>query len=169
MPLRAVQADLAAFLRYVFNSFQGLAEHRQVRLHFLPDNQQIVMDFDPEKLEELVGNLLSNALKYTPAGGDVYLNFYLIKTTQEQLVIKVKDTGIGISADKLGYIFDRFYKINSARTRERGSGSGLGLYISKGIIENHAGRLYYNSMSLNTEFIIAIPFVRKISTNHNVA
>ncbi|HRF39497.1 MAG TPA: HAMP domain-containing sensor histidine kinase, partial [Saprospiraceae bacterium] len=65
MPLQPIQGDVTAFLRQVFQSFPGLAEYRKVRLHFLPDNQGFTMDFDPDKLEELVGNVLSNALKYT--------------------------------------------------------------------------------------------------------
>lgn len=128
MPLQLVQADIAAFLFYVFNSYQGLAEHRKVKLHFLSDHQPMVLDFDPEKMEELVGNLLSNALKYTPAGGDVYFDFYCTKSSAEQLVIKVKDTGIGIPANQLVYIFDRFYRVeNEQKNFEEGSGIGLNM------------------------------------------
>lgn len=124
LPLKPVQADFGAFAKYVFNSFKGLAEHRQVRMHYLPENQSLVMDFDHEKMEEMLGNLLSNALKYTPAGGDVYFSFH---ASPDTLTVHVRDTGIGIPAESLGYVFDRFYRVEGEGHYEEGSGIGLTL------------------------------------------
>ncbi len=167
--LQTVQSDVTAFLRFVCNSFQGLAQHRKVRFHFLPDNQQIMMDFDPEKLEGLMGNLLSNALKYTPAGGDVYLNFYAMKAVQEQLVIKVKDTGIGIPADKVGYIFDRFYRVENEQKHYE-EGSGIGLTIVREYVKLMDGEIAVESKpGEGTEFTVTLPVIRQAPKQDSLA
>ncbi len=158
MPLNLVQSDVAAFTKYVFNSFKGLAEHRQVRLHYLPENQSFMMDFDPEKMEEMLGNLLSNALKYTPAGGDVYLNFH---ATPSLFTLHVKDTGIGIPADKLGYIFDRFYRVEGEQQRYE-EGSGIGLTLVREYVRLMGGQISVQSkQGIGSEFSVSLPVTHR--------
>ncbi|MDX1941592.1 MAG: response regulator, partial [Saprospiraceae bacterium] len=95
--LKMVQGDVIQYLSYIFESFQSLAESKDLRLHFLSDQQALVMDYDPDKLLRIVSNLLSNAIKYTPEGGDVYFQIDQLNTVKEaQVQIRVKDTGIGI-------------------------------------------------------------------------
>lgn len=158
MPLNLVQSDVAAFAKYVFNSFKGLAEHRKVRLHYLPENQNFMMDFDPAKMEEMLGNLLSNALKYTPAGGDVYLNFH---ATPYLFTLHVKDTGIGIPADKLGYIFDRFYRVESEQQHYE-EGSGIGLTLVREYVRLMGGDIAVQSKPCEgSEFTVTLPVTRQ--------
>jgi signal transduction histidine kinase/DNA-binding response OmpR family regulator len=158
LPLNLVQSDVAAFIKYVFNSFKGLAEHRRVRLHYLPEIQSFMMDFDLEKMEEMLGNLLSNALKYTPAGGDVYLNFH---ASPDLLTLHVKDTGIGIPADKLGYIFDRFYRVEGEQQRYE-EGSGIGLTLVREYVQLMGGQISVRSKSgEGSEFTVSLPVTNR--------
>jgi signal transduction histidine kinase/DNA-binding response OmpR family regulator len=160
MPIHTIQSDVNAFLRYIFHSYKGLSEYRQVRLHFLPEAEQYIMDFDPEKLEELVGNLLSNALKYTPAGGDVYFSSHASGNEPEQFIIKVKDTGIGISEDKLGYIFDRFYRVEN-KEKHYEEGSGIGLTLVREYVKLLGGEISVESKpGQGTEFTVVLPVTR---------
>jgi signal transduction histidine kinase/DNA-binding response OmpR family regulator len=157
MPLNLVQADVANYLRYVFNSFVGLAEHKKIKLHYLPE-KQVMMDFDPEKMEELLSNLLSNAIKYTPAGGDVYLNFHASPT---HLTIIVKDTGIGIPTEKLGYIFDRFYRVEGDKQHYE-EGSGIGLTLVREYVQLMGGEIMVQSRpNEGSEFKVNLPITTK--------
>ena len=161
MPLQPVQGDVTAFLRHVFQSYPGLAEYRKVRLHYLPENEGFTMDFDPEKLEDVVGNLLSNALKYTPAEGDVYFSFHATKSEPEQFVIKIRDTGIGIPADKLAYIFERFYRVEEGQKHYE-EGSGIGLTLVREYIKLMGGQITVQSKpNEGTEFTVTLPVTRQ--------
>ena len=134
LPMQFVQDDIVAELRYLLESFHSLAETKHIRLHFSSQPAEIVMDFEPEKLEHLVGNLLENAIKYTPAGGEVWLHAELmmeipvaIAASPSYLLIQVKDTGIGIPAQHLSRIFERYYQVGEWPVE----GSGIGLALVK--------------------------------------
>ena len=99
------------------------------------------MDFDPEKIQTISSNLVGNALKFTPPGGDVYIKIQQNKTDQSRCCIRVADTGAGISEDHLPYIFDRFYQVDDAVTRQ-GEGTGIGLATVQRILKRHNGRIW---------------------------
>ena len=158
MPLHFVQSDLTSFLRFMTDSFTGLFTHKQVRLHYLPECQQLIMDFDPEKMEEILGNLLSNALKYTPVNGDVYLTINF--QTGEQAVIRVKDTGAGIPEEHLSGIFERFYRAGNGHSHYE-EGSGIGLTVTHEYVKLMGGSITVNSKTgEGSEFIITLPVTR---------
>ncbi|MCB0589633.1 MAG: response regulator, partial [Phaeodactylibacter sp.] len=90
MPLRLIRGDVLPFFHYLFESFHSLAESRDIQMHFLSNEQKLVMDHDPEKLLHILSNLLSNAIKFTPEGGDVY---FQVDNVADCLQIRVKDTG----------------------------------------------------------------------------
>jgi two-component system sensor histidine kinase BaeS len=94
---------------------------------------------DPQRLGQVLGNLMSNALRHTPRGGQVTLGAALVG--EGQLKLWVADTGEGISAEDLPRIFDRFWRGDPARSREAGTGSGLGLAIARSLVEAHGGRI----------------------------
>jgi signal transduction histidine kinase len=113
-----------------------------------------VLAVDPDKLSQAVINLLSNALKFTPAGGAVEVHVESVKETAE---IRVTDTGIGIDPKELPRIFERFYRADSSRSRATG-GSGIGLSIAKAIIEAHGGSIDAASEpGKGSEFVITLP------------
>lgn len=127
---------------------------KNINLLFDTEIEELVLACDPDKIERVMLNLLSNAIKYTDNGGNI--NVYL-KTVDENLIVSVKDSGVGIPKDKLGLIFDRFGQANYILTR-RCEGSGIGLSIVKSIVEMHGGEInVYSEIGKGTEFIFNIP------------
>jgi two-component system OmpR family sensor kinase len=108
---------------------------------------------DPDRIEQVVENLVANALRFTPAGGTIDLSS---RADGDAVVVSVVDSGEGISAPHLAHVFDRFYKADSARARDK-NGSGLGLSISKAIVERHHGTIEVTSAPGRTAFTITLP------------
>ncbi len=109
---------------------------------------------DRDRLEQLLYNIISNSIKYTPNGGKIEV---VAGQNFNKVYIKVKDTGIGIPEKDLGRLFERFYRVDKARSREKG-GTGLGLAISKGIVDNHGGTISIQSeVNRGTEVTIVLP------------
>jgi signal transduction histidine kinase len=116
----------------------------------------------PQDVEEIVGNLLDNAIKYTPAGGTIRLT---AGADDDFCRVEVRDTGIGIPPEELPLIFDRFYRVDKARSRKTGkggagSGAGLGLAIVKTLIEQNGGRIHAIQHDDGTSFVIEFPISR---------
>jgi heavy metal sensor kinase len=132
--------DLAALLRDVADVMRPLAEARGLRLVDETDGE-VRAAGDPARLRQVFFNALDNAIKYTPAGGSV-----TVRTDRRgaEAVVTVADTGEGIAPEHLPRVFDRFYRVDKARSREQG-GTGLGLSIAKGIVESHGGRIELDS------------------------
>jgi signal transduction histidine kinase len=97
---------------------------------------------DTDRLLQVLTNLLGNALQYTPTGGGVTFSAEL---RGREVVMRVADTGIGIPAEHLAHIFDRFYRVDKSRSRQAGGGSGIGLTICKYLVEAHGGRIWVES------------------------
>ena len=108
---------------------------------------------DPDRIEQVVENLVANAMSHTPDGGTIRLT--ATAGARGAIVLTVSDTGVGIPAEHLPHIFDRFYKVDAARVR--GSGSGLGLSIAKAIVERHGGTITVKSRPGRTEFMTTLP------------
>lgn len=143
--------SLDALLLEVYHQQRALAG--RVRLS-LGEFEPVEIDGDADRLKQLLLNLVDNALRHTPAGGTVTLD--LIHGEREA-IIRVRDTGAGISPEHLPYIFERFYRIDSARSRELG-GTGLGLAISREIAEAHGGRIEVAStVGAGTTFTVVLP------------
>ncbi len=138
LPLKMVQSDVVAFIRYLTESFFSMAEEKNLRLTFYTEEDQILMDFDEEKLQYIVYNLLSNALKFTPERGKVILH---LKEEGEYLKIKVQDTGKGISEEQMPYIFDRFYQVEGEGGVNYAEGTGIGLAYTKELTHLLGGKI----------------------------
>jgi signal transduction histidine kinase len=109
---------------------------------------------DTLALRRALDNLLSNALKFTPAGGRVTVRLY---ATEHAVQVEVADTGIGIAADQLERIFERFYQVDGSSTRKYG-GMGLGLSLVKSIVEGHGGRVaVVSAPGVGTTFTVTLP------------
>ena len=143
VPLRLQATAVSDLLLVPMDRLQPQAERANINLILdLPGALPTVMA-DPTRIHQVVSNLLHNAIKFTPEGGQIRLEAYA-KDKKQEVVIAVHDTGTGIAKEDLGRIFERFYKSDRARTRSRG-GTGLGLAISRHIVEVHNGRIWVKS------------------------
>lgn len=159
LSLHLRQGDVVNFLKYLVESFHSLAESKNIRIHFLDDIEMLTMDFDAERLQQIVSNLLSNAVKFTPEGGHIYVS---VGSVDQLLVIKVKDTGMGISEEHLPYIFDRFYQADDTHTRHQ-EGTGIGLALVKELVKLMDGNIAVKSTpGKGTEFLVTLP-VRRVA------
>lgn len=155
MELNAEQHNIVSFLKSLFFSFESLAEAQKITLKFESEYQNIPVIFDPDKMEKVFYNLVSNAFKFTSANGEIKVTLKILKSSEVE--IQIKDTGIGIPADRLPHIFDRFYQVDSSMTREH-EGTGIGLALTKELVELHKGKITVNSKeNEGTEFIINLP------------
>ena len=160
IPMHYICTDLVAFVRQVADSFQEYADLRKLALHFHSECARLVMDIDAEKLEESLSNLLSNAMKYTPEGGDVSVTVGVpVKDEQgnETVEISVSDTGIGIPEDQLDKIFIRFYRVEDKRFPYQ-EGTGIGLTLVSEYLKMMNGSIRVKSApDRGSEFIISLP------------
>jgi heavy metal sensor kinase len=150
--------DLTAVARLAAAMFSGAAEERTVALEFHAGPEPLVVLGDSAQLRQVLGNLLDNAIRFTPSGGRVTVT-NKIDTSRNEAIVTVADTGCGIEARHLGRLFDRFYKPDAARSRaEPARGGGLGLAICRSIIERHGGRITVDSRAgRGTTFIVRLP------------
>lgn len=157
LPLKMKQANIVVFTRFLTESFFSMAEEKRIRLTFYSEEDSILMDFDEEKYQYIIYNLLSNALKFTPEGGKVILH---LKEENDQLKIKVQDTGIGIPVDKLPHIFDRFYQVEDNAESATG-GTGIGLAYTKELVNLLGGKIEVKSdAEQGTTFECYLPIKR---------
>lgn len=141
-PLDVHPASLPALLETTARRLAPAYESKEVRLTLSlpPDLPQVLADED--RLIQVLTNLLGNALMYTPAAGEVTVT---AAPTGGEVQVSVKDTGIGIPAESLPHIFDRFYRVDKSRSRQEGGGSGIGLTIARALVEAHGGRIRVES------------------------
>lgn len=152
MELKLYRFDIVKTLTMWVGDFQLTAERKQIRLHLDVDNLKgsHEMIADQEKISRIVFNLLSNALKYTPAGGEIFVS---LKDEGANLRLDVKDTGKGISQDEADKIFERFFQAKGAA-----SGTGIGLALVKSFVELHHGEARVESEpGKGSDFIVVIP------------
>ncbi|MHB8064000.1 MAG: sensor histidine kinase, partial [Ruminiclostridium sp.] len=144
--------DVSELAKRLIQNFESDFLNKRLEITFTGNKEEIFADRD--KISQVIINLLSNALKYTPEGGKVKVN---VKGTEEITQFVVKDNGPGIPKEDLPYIFERFYRADKSRNRLTG-GSGIGLTISKAIVEAHGGKIDVNSSSeYGSEFIVSLP------------
>jgi signal transduction histidine kinase/ligand-binding sensor domain-containing protein/DNA-binding response OmpR family regulator len=160
--LQASLQNVIPFLKGIVANFESLADQRELDLTFRAEAEDIMLYIDAEKLENMMGNLLINALKFTPPGGKITVAAKPITEKDEAfpagfLRISVCDTGPGIPREQLVHIFDRFYQSDSTY-EHREKGSGIGLALVKELVQVHHGKIdVYSREEKGTEFIIALP------------
>lgn len=152
MELKLVRFDIVEALKVWIGDFKLTAERKKIKLHFIKDkfagDNMIVAD--KEKIARVVFNLLSNALKYTPAGGDIFVD---IASEGDKLRVDVRDTGKGIDKDEANKVFERFFQAKGAA-----SGTGIGLALVKSFVELHNGEVKVESeLDKGSDFIVVIP------------
>jgi len=153
------KVDLRELVRDISENLSLVADEKGVALNWPDEKEPLEVEGDRVRLSQLVTNLVDNAIHYTENGGSV-----TVRTGAANAFfafIEVRDTGIGISKEDLGKIFDRFFRADKARTR-RESGSGLGLSIVKWIVDAHGGKIEVQSeLGKGTSFTVFIPYKRK--------
>jgi signal transduction histidine kinase/DNA-binding response OmpR family regulator len=157
MPVNMIQGDIVLYIRYLIELFNSVAESKQISLKYTPDPGHLIIDYDPDKMMEIVSNIISNALKYTQEGGHVEVRTELAGKSDQNYRIIISDNGPGIPEDKVPYIFDRFFRIeNPAIPSVRGS--GLGLALTQELIKLLNGSIAVESvLGIGTEFIVSLP------------
>lgn len=147
--------DLAIEARALLDFFEALAEENNIELRLEGSAPQVLGDRG--MLRRAVSNLLSNAIRYTPSGGQIKVQ--LATTAQDEVALSVQNTGAEIPAAQLKKLFDRFYRADPARARQN-EGAGLGLAITKSIVDAHGGRIQASSEKITTEFTLFLPLQR---------
>jgi len=146
--------DLRAAVESSVEQARASAARRGLTLELKLPRNPVRIRHDPQRIGQVVTNLVGNALKFTPRGGSVRVE---LEATTEGAQITVSDTGVGIDASELPRIFDRFYR-GTLANEARGSGSGLGLAIVKSIVDLHAGRIAVDSrLGVGTTFTVSLP------------
>jgi len=148
-------SPISVLARYAVEGLRASAETRGLRLQIdLPDDLPMVSG-DPIRLRQMIGNLLENAIKYTPTGGEVGLS---ASAEGDQIILKVRDTGPGIPPADQPYLFDKFFR--ASNVVDRTPGTGLGLSIVKSIVDHHDGRIWVESaLNKGTTFTVVLPSV----------
>jgi heavy metal sensor kinase len=153
LPLNFHPVELDLLVTEVFQEMHVIAGGR-VRVH-LTEIDQLQVNGDRDRLKQVLINLVANAIQYTPPGGDVFIS---LSKVGDQARIICRDTGPGIPAEDLPHIFERFYRAEKSRTRGKTTGFGLGLSITKWIVEHHNGRIEVDSKEgQGTTFAIYLP------------
>jgi histidine kinase len=160
IPLEWEVTNPAAFIQPAMDRLRLQFEDKEVALKPGLDNDLPLVQVDVARMTQVLLNLLGNALQYTPSGGQVTINAW---ADTGNVIIAVRDTGIGLTAGHLGHIFERFYRVDKSRSRA-GGGSGIGLTISKHLVEAHDGRISATSPGLNqgSTFTITLPIARQL-------
>lgn len=146
MKLKVYEQDLLPVIRDLAASFHPFAEKKQISLKFASEYQKMLLCFDRDKVDKILNNLLSNALKFTPQGGSVKVSLGVKSEGNDKgfVWISVIDNGIGIPKEQLGKIFDRFYQVDNRLSKEY-EGTGIGLSLTKELVELHKGRISVES------------------------
>ena len=153
--------DLGALFMQVLNRFEMLLaseeyNNNNYRLENHLINEAVFVDIDPDRITQVLDNTMNNAIIYSPDGGTITSRMVV---SENEVIISIKDEGMGIPAEDLEFIFHRFYRVDRARSRAMG-GTGLGLAISREVIEQHDGRIWAESVEREgTTFYIALPYV----------
>jgi len=156
--VQPVRLDFAELARTTADQMKLLAEEKRISLTS-DGSEPVEVEADPSRLKQVVVNLLDNAIKYTPEGGNVSIS---VTRRDHRAILEVADTGLGISANDLPHIFDRFYRADKARSRQMG-GTGLGLSIVRSICQAHGGQVTVNSAEgRGSRFRVELPLSTSI-------
>jgi len=163
LSIKATCDDIVHFLKVITESFHSLAAHKNIEFAYYNEIDNLCMDFDREKFSIVISNLLNNAIKFTPEYGKIILHVKdeKMNSGKDNLIIKVKDSGIGIAPDDLNKIFDRFFQAKNS-TKKNIEGTGIGLAIVKEYIGLMQGNIGVESNEgKGTVFTIRIPVSKK--------
>lgn len=154
LKLQIQETDIVGVCVHVLNKFAKMADESRVQLNLSQETPIPPIEADADRIEQVLTNLVDNALRHTPDGGTITVR---LRALGDEVLVEVEDTGVGIPMEDLPFVFERFYKIDKARTRGK-TGTGLGLAIVKNIIEAHGGMITAKSqVGKGTTFSIVLP------------
>ena len=154
MKLAAGEHNFSAILKGISMSFESLAKQKNIRFHFVAEQADIPLFIDQEKVETIFYNLLSNAFKFTPKNGEIAI---MLSSRKDQVEVMIRDSGVGISADRLPHIFNRFFQAD-AKNSSKQEGSGIGLALVQELVHLHRGTIRVESeQGQGTTFTIRFP------------
>ena len=152
--------NFTAFITFILNRFDKIrAQDEEKKYEIVRDYPitSVWIEIDTDKMTQVIDNILNNAIKYSPDGGKITVS---MKTTDDQMILSISDQGLGIPKEDLPKIFDRFYRVDKARSRAQG-GTGLGLAIAKEIVKQHNGFIWAKSeYGKGSIFTIVLPYDR---------
>lgn len=164
-PLEPVQADIVRFSQDICQFYKELAVEKSISLEFASEMESYLLWFDPDKIEKVIGNILSNAIKFTEPKGQIRVHILLsrrrrikgalkVRSEQEEwLEMTVTDTGVGLKKEQLKQVFDRFFHVDNTQT-----GTGIGLNFSKSLVEQHDGEISVESeYGVGSTFRVLLP------------
>ncbi|MFM0817136.1 cell wall metabolism sensor histidine kinase VicK [Streptococcus suis] len=155
--------NFTAFVTFILNRFDQMKNADSDKVYTIVRDYQISpiwVEIDTDKMTQVLDNILNNAIKYSPDGGTITFS---MKTTDNQLIVSISDEGLGIPKADLPKIFDRFYRVDKARSRAQG-GTGLGLAIAKEIVKQHQGFIWAKSeYGHGSTFTIVLPYSKDIA------
>ncbi|NQP64614.1 cell wall metabolism sensor histidine kinase VicK [Streptococcus suis] len=155
--------NFTAFVTFILNRFDQMKNSDSEKIYSIVRDYQISpiwIEIDTDKMTQVLDNILNNAIKYSPDGGKITFS---MKTTDSQLIVSISDQGLGIPKTDLPKIFDRFYRVDKARSRSQG-GTGLGLAIAKEIVKQHKGFIWAKSeYGHGSTFTIVLPYSKEIA------
>jgi len=154
LKLNLTSTDMVELVRRVVSNYEVTASGKNVRIKLQEVTQVPDIRIDPVRIEQVISNLLTNSIRYTPSDGNITVS---VKSEEASLVISVADTGEGIAPEDLPHVFERFYRSGSSRARKEG-GTGLGLAVVKQMVEAHGGKVRVESkMGTGSVFSIFLP------------
>src|SRR5690606_26582783 len=153
--LRRERVELASIVARAIETAQPLVDRQQHQLHVDVCDESLLVDADPVRLAQVIGNLLTNAAKYTGPQGDIWLS---ARREEKEGVLRIRDNGIGIDEGTLPSVFELFVQADQSSTMAQG-GLGIGLTLVKNLVEMHGGRVAASSGGLGqgSEFIVRLP------------
>lgn len=153
--------DINPIIRHTIETFEGTCKKKHIQFQLTFSGETAFVYADKSKIQQVIYNLIDNAIKFSRENSYIFIT---VKEKGEKIYTSIKDTGVGISKENLGKIWDRFYKSDSSRGRDK-KGSGLGLSITKEIIETHGENIdVISTEGVGTEFIFTLPISKKNST-----
>ena len=138
----------------MFLLFEQSIERKKIEIAGLEEMKSVTVEADPDMIHQVLYNLIDNAVKFTQEGGQITAS---VLSDSEKVIVRIRNTGLGVSSEEINRIFERFYKVDKSRSFDV-KGAGLGLYIVKSIIEMHGGQITAKSEEGKyTEFVFWLP------------
>lgn len=162
LKLNLTTGDLIGFIKETVYSFQDISEHKHIQLDFISQQDTLPAYFDPDKIERILFNLLSNAFKFTSQGGEIAVKLYIVDDDGKNghlLKLTISDTGVGIPENEKEKIFQRFYQVDTPKVALN-QGSGIGLSIAKEFVQLHGGTIDISSKEPHgSVFTVVLPIM----------